>query len=131
MRFLILATLLITTQAHAFITESEELEIVENIAKTERRNMWRNGYQDVESGVFKVEKSALDEAVKMNAEYENPLEKHEISSLYQCYHIQSCSLYLIDVSASMYGGYGNHYLWIMLSTQTGKYRFIRHQVYAE
>ena len=131
MKFLILAALLITTHAMAFISESEELAIVENIAKTERRNMWQNGYEDVDSGVSKPEKSQLDEIIKMNREFENPLSKQEISSLYQCFHIQSCALFLIDVSASMYGGYGNHYLWVLLSTQTGKYRFIRHQVYAE
>ena len=132
MKSLFLAlSLLISTQALAQMSEAEERAQVEEIAKTERRNMWRNGYQGVDSSVEKITKERLDEILLDNSTFENPLSRPEVSSLYRCYHSSACSLFLIDVVGSMYGGDGNHFLWIMLNPQTGKYRFIRHSVYEE
>jgi len=132
MKLLLLAlSLLISAQALAQMSAEEQLVKVEDIAKTERRHMWRNGYQGVDSSVEKMTKARLDEILLDNSTFENPLSRPEVSSLYRCFHSTACSLFLIDVVGSMYGGDGNHFLWILLNPETGKYRFIRHSVYEE
>ena len=132
MKLLLLAlSLLISAQALAQMSAEEQLSKVEEIAKTERRHMWRNGYQEVDSSVEKITQARLDEILLENSTFETPLDRDELSSLYRCFHSSVCALFLIDVVGSMYGGDGNHFLWIMLNPQTGKYRFIRHSVYEE
>ena len=128
---LALISLLISLSAYAQLDATEQLNIVEGIAKTERRNLWRAGYRDVDSGVSRVSLEELNQIIKENPDIEEPLDRSQIAALYSCYHRANCSLFLIDVGASMYGGSGHHRLWVLLNPETGKYRFERHQVWVE
>jgi hypothetical protein len=124
-------SLLISTQVLAQMSEAEQRAQVEEIAKTERRNMWRESYREVSSSVSLVTLNELNEMIRDNSSINEPLDRTQISALYSCYHRANCSLYLIDVSGEIYGASGHHRLWVMLNTLTGKYRYERHQVYAE
>ncbi|MCE3011549.1 MAG: hypothetical protein LW878_00640 [Proteobacteria bacterium] len=132
MKLLLLAlSLLISAQALAQMSAEEQISKVEEIAKTERRNMWRESYREVSSSVSLVTLNELNEMIRDNSNINEPLDRTQISALYSCYHRANCSLYLIDVNGEIYGARGYHRLWVMLNTMTGKYRYERHQVYAE
>lgn len=134
MKFLAVLTFIFSTNLFAqdHLSPEEQTVIVEQIAKFERRQLWVTGHEDVESYTEKITKDDLDNAVKENALAEEPLERTQISSLYQCYHSpKSCRLFVIYLSGSMYGGYGNSRVWVLLNPFTAKYQKISQIVYAE
>lgn len=122
----------VSASAFARLSDSQQLAVVEKVAKGHRRQMHIERYEDVESFVEKVSKARLDELVKFSPGAEHPLNKEEISALYRCQHSsKSCSLYLISLTGSMYGGSGETHNYVMLDPNTGKYTEIMHLVYAE
>lgn len=121
------------SQAQANSSADERLERVQEIAKEIRQDHWRSGYEDVNSHIEVLSKDRLDNYVKKesNSEYESPLNSDEIADLYRCYHSTHCALFLIGVSSSYYGGYGQESHFILMSKKSMTYREIRHTVYSE
>jgi len=116
----------------ARLSEPQQLAIVQKIAKEHRRQMHIQNFEDVQSHVEKISKGALDELMKKNPEVEIPLTKEEVSSLYRCLNSQSsCSLFLISLTGSIYGGSGETHNYVLLDPKTGKVVEIMHEVFAE
>ena len=132
-RFITFALVLgFSTQAFAQLTASEQLAIVEGIAKNDRREMWQGGYVEVSSQVEKPTKSQIDEFIRGNSELANPLASDEIASIYRCFHTpKRCQVYTIDIYGEMYGGSGSSRRWVLLNPVTGKYESILHSYYEE
>ncbi len=115
------------------MSEAEQIEYVEDVAKEIRKEYWVTGYDDVDSYSTLVKKEFLNEYVahSQNSRYEEPLGDAEVSELYRCFYRSHCQLYHISVSASMYGGYGVESHFLSLYPETKKNEIFRHTVYAE
>ena len=121
-----------TFQAFAQINESQQLAIVESIAKNDRREMWQGGYREVSSQVEKPTKIQIDEFIRGNREIETPLSSDEIASIYRCFNTpKRCQVYAIDLYSEMYGGSGSSRRWVLLNSVNGTYKSILHSVYEE
>lgn len=130
--YLISAILLLSGSAFGAFSESAQKEIVENIAKRDRRQAWQGGFTNVESQVDKPSKADIDEFMKGNKEIEEPLERNQISSIYACFHRpQVCQVYTIDIYSNAYGGSGTSRRWVLLDPRSGRYRSFLHGVYSE
>lgn len=134
MKYIIIASLIISTHifAQTRLGPEAQLSQVEKIAKAERRELWRSGHQEVTSEVLKVTRAGLDEVIRENSEVEEPLDQAQTATLYRCTAAKnSCSLFLINLSAEMMGGYGHSRIWVLLNPVTGKAEKIEQLVYAE
>lgn len=135
MRTLLLLTILITSTSSfaSSWTETDQQEIVSDIAKSFRQEFWIRGYAEVQSSFIKVTKEFLDEYVEgeRNEYYEEPLSREEISDLYRCYYRKSCVLYLIELSSEMHGGYGTDGKFVMMYPKKHDYDTITHTTYNE
>lgn len=114
-----------------YMTIDAQNEYVTQVAKSIRRDLWVNGYEDVVSNEYFVTKSMLDEHVKQGNNYENHLDSDEVSELYKCYYRSFCELYLVRVSSNYWGGYGEEAHFVALNTEKGKHEVFSHVVYAE
>lgn len=114
-----------------YMTIEAQNEYVTQVAKSIRRDLWVNGYEDVVSNEYFVTKSMLDEHVKQGNNYENHLDSDEVSELYKCYYRSFCELYLVRVSSNYWGGYGEEAHFVALNTEKGKHEVFSHVVYAE
>ncbi|MGB0454467.1 MAG: hypothetical protein ACPGJV_12220 [Bacteriovoracaceae bacterium] len=134
----ILLTLLLIITPNLFADESvydeaTQLQLVETIAKEARRDLWRSGHDDVWSGVRKVDLEFLKEhtAREFNEQFEDPLDREEISRLFSCFYRTNCSLYYIAVSSEYYSGYGEEGIFVLINLETFKHTEIRQAIYSE
>lgn len=134
MKLLIILSLVfsVSSFAQARLTLEQQTQLVEGIAKSERRDLWRTGHADVSSYVEKMSKMSLDTIMAENGNTQEPLDEAQISSLYKCLHSsKNCSLFLVSITASLYGGFGDERLWVLLNPSTGKSETISQFVYGE
>jgi hypothetical protein len=109
--------------AFAQLSVSEQTALVENIAKNDRRNMWRGGGTDVSSLVSRPTKIQIDELIRDNKDLEYPINKDQIATVYSChYRPATCVVYIIDLFGAIYGGSGWSRRWVFLHPTTRKYR---------
>lgn len=124
--------LLISATSFARLPDSDQLLIVENIAKNDRKGMWRMGMTNVSSQIQKPTKTQIDEIIRFNNELTYPLSRDEVSSIYKCFHTPAdCVVFTIDLYGEMYGAPGSSRRWVLLNPESGKYRSILHEVYSE
>lgn len=124
---------LLSFNTFAALSEAQQEERMVDIAKKIRRGYWVSGHEEVDSSTMKVTKDFLDEHVKWETmrNFEEPLERDQVSDLYRCFYGKTCTLYWVGVSAEYWGGYGTSDHFILLNTESGKYREISHITYAE
>lgn len=114
------------------LPESRQLAIVQDIAKAERRELYRTGHTDVSSHVGKMDRTKLNVLIKENDRNEQPLNRDEISQLYRCVNSpKNCSLYLISTMGTYMSGSGEGRTYVLLDPNNGKSELIRHVTYAE
>ena len=132
---LISLLLLITFSASSIasaLSEEEKVSIIENVAKSERRNLWVQGHEHVDSGIELMSTDSLTEYFSNNGNYENTLDSDEEVDLYKCLTRKSCELYLISLTSEYYSGYGVDSVFVQLNIYSGHYNNeIRHNVYSE
>ncbi len=127
-----LIALCLSLAAVAGLSEPQQLVVVEKIAKEHRRQMHIENFDDVESYVEKVTKARLNELMKNNSEVEAPLDSDQVASLQACMkRSKTCSLFLISLTGSWYGGDVRTHSYVLLNPETGKTEEIMHEVYAE
>ncbi|WP_127716321.1 hypothetical protein [Halobacteriovorax sp. HLS] len=133
MKFLILLILTINTNILASdLTQSDQIEIIESLAKSERRSLWVQGHENVVSSIEHVTKTSLVEYLSQSKYYESNLEFDEEDKLFGCLKRKSCELYLISLSSEYYSGYGVDSVFVQLNVNTGNYdNRIRHNIYSE
>ncbi|CAM9917301.1 unnamed protein product [Chrysoparadoxa australica] len=136
----LLSVLFLSTFSFAGETPSEEFMSVEaqnkyitNVAKNIRKGYWQSGHEDVYSHTTFVTKAFLDDHYKQTEEgrFESSLDSDEFSQLYRCVNSSKCELYLVSVSGSYWGGYGESAHFVLLYTNTKKSFEISHTIYAE
>ncbi len=121
-----------TEFAFAQLDSKQQRAVVEGIAKTDRQEMWRGGYQNVSSQVARPTKSQIDEFIANNERHADPLDSDQIEAIYKCYHTsKDCKVYTINLYSEMYGGSGIARRWVMLNPNSGKYESFLHSVYEE
>lgn len=127
--FLILASQLAFAN---FSTFANQKSFVENHAKKARRDMWVNGYRDVQtSPPEKVTSKKMAEFYKENSTYANPLDRSDFSQLYSCLNSVSCALWFYESSSSMYGGSGSARHYVLLYINSNRSDSIDHAIYEE
>lgn len=121
------------TYATTKLTINQQKEIVEKIAKAERRELWVTGHEDVSSAVTYVTSAELAKLLKEDSEdSEQPLNEQEIFDVKQCSKSKkTCSVFTIDVSGSYMGGYGHIRFWILINPMNGKFSKISQSIYTE
>lgn len=139
--FLILALLGLGVTATAAKKNSAkkcaELLYVEEAAKELRRERHIDGHDDVSTEVVKVSQKWLDHNMAARNMEMNPwpLERDEISKLYQCFHQRDCELYLVILNSSYHSGTGidHHFFMVRKGKRKGNLRseVISHTVYEE
>ncbi len=131
--YLILALCLgFCAPVYAQLSSNEQLNLVEDIAKNDRREMWRGGFEEVSSQVERPTKNEIDEAIKLSPMDAEPLATDEIAAIYSCYNAPArCVVYTIYLYSEMYGGSGTSRRWVFLDPATGAYESILQSVYEE
>jgi len=129
--FLFSAYTFATGPSEEFMSVSEQEKEMELISKNIRKKYWRSGHEDVNSYSNFVSKAKLEEHLDPSNRYESDLYDDEVAQLYTCNFSKSCELYLVSVSGSYWGGYGESAHFILLYTKSGKHFEISHTVYAE
>ena len=116
-----------------FMSKGEQMEYLYEVSKDIRRSYWVQGYDDVESSVYFMDKKSLDKhfSKEESEYYESHLDRDEISQLYKCHYSKKCETYLVHVSSSYYGGTGYEAHFVNLYTKTKKHFTFRHTIYAE
>lgn len=105
---------------------------MDNHAKQLRRQLYIDGYSDVNSSKPEyVTKQKLDEYYKNNSTYANPLDKAQYSQLYSCLYSRTCALWHFEMSSKMYGGDGHSGHFVLLNITNGRYQRIDHSIYEE
>lgn len=117
--------------AQSVLTQTQQLEVVQSIAKDERREMWRTGNTNVGTEVQKLSTLTLSQFLRDNQDFVQPLTATQMGQLKGCAASSACGLFSIDVYLSNNGGDGQYRVWVMLSTDTGRTRKIQHWVYEE
>lgn len=117
--------------SEAFMSVVEQTAYIDAKAKEFRRSYHIRNYEDVSSGVRWMSRTDLDKYISDKDTYENFLNKDEVSSLYRCVAKENCELYLVTVSATYHGGYGQEANFVLLYTQSKKSFTISHTLYAE
>lgn len=117
--------------SETYMSLKEQGDFINEISKNIRKEYWVSGHQDVSSGVEFVTKKLLDDHVKKENRYESSLDSAQVSELYRCYYKGTCELYVVYVSGSYWGGYGESAHFVMIYTNTRKYFEMSHIIYAE
>lgn len=130
---LISALTLLTSTSLAQLSPQDQIELVESVAKSERRTLWRQGLQDVESSVEKVIKKELVNKIEetnkeSNAERFSPA---EVSALNACAIRTDCELFLIEIYVNEMGGTGILHAYVALETLSARYQIIRRWIFEE
>lgn len=115
------------------MTLNEQEAYITDVAKELRRELWINGYEDVDSWQEKASLELLNDHVRNenNSRYEQSLDRDEISELFKCYHRSYCEVYFVGTSSNYWGGYGQEAHFVLLYPETQKHEIISHVVYAE
>lgn len=113
------------------MSNEEQKTYIDDVAKEIRKVYWVSGHEDVSSGTEFVTKKVLDDHVKKDNRYETTLDDDQVGELYRCYYKASCELYVVYVSGSYWGGYGESAHFVLLYTDTRKHFEISHTIYAE
>lgn len=121
------------TPSEAYMSLQEQGKYITNVAKNIRKEYWQSGHDDVNSYDEFVTKAMLDDHYQQTVDgrFENSLDSDEFSQLYRCYNSQKCELYLVGVSGSYWGGYGETAHFVLLWTNTKKHFEVSHVIYAE
>lgn len=121
------------TPSEEFMSLKEQNDYITNVAKNIRKEYWRSGHEDVYSSEEFVTKAKLDEHYQqtLDGRFENSLDSDEFSQLYRCLNSSKCELYLVGVSGSYWGGYGESAHFVLLYTQSKKHFEVSHVIYAE
>lgn len=114
-----------------FMTKAEQTSFMESKAKEIRRGYHIRNFDDVTSSTRWMSRSDLDSYYKDKDTYENFFSKDEVSDLYRCVAKDNCELYLVSVSGSYHGGYGQDAHFVLLYTQSKKSFTLIHTVYSE
>jgi hypothetical protein len=118
--------------AQSQLTLKQQTEIVENIAKIERRELWISGNREVSSSVTKMSAKAVRLAIKDDYDSVEPLNKLQVEEIYDCQKSsQFCSVYIIDISATKSSGLKKARVWVMLNILDGKYESLSQILYLE
>jgi hypothetical protein len=132
MKFCLLFTLVSQVAFANFSTFANQKSFVENHAKQARREMYVNGYRDVQtSQPEKVTSKKMAEFYKENSTYANPLDRNDFSRLYSCLNSSSCALWFYESSATMYGGSGSARHYLLLYINSNRTDSIDHAIYEE
>jgi hypothetical protein len=139
MKKLVILTILFTSNllfagdlpSETHMSNEQQKTYLDEVAKEIRKVYWISGHQDVSSGTEFVTKKVLDDHVKKDNRYESPLDSDQVAELYRCYYKATCELYVVYVSGSYWGGYGESAHFIQLYTDTRKHFEISHTIYAE
>lgn len=134
MKVLMLALVLTGFQSFAAtkLTLSQQKEVVEKLAKQERRELWVSGHVDVSSSVTHVTAKELEKLLKEDSDSEQPLNSDEVHQIRKCSKSTNmCSVFTIDVSGSYMSGYGHIRFWILLNPDSGHYSKISQSIYTE
>ena len=134
MKLLALISILMSfnVSAQTLLNFEDQKVIVEKIAKSERRELWKRGFERVSSSVSNLSQAQIDELPFDNEYYEEPLTPTQITSISNCFkRTKHCSLFLISLTANQMGGSGEWLIWIMMNPNTGSVESIKHFVYAE
>jgi hypothetical protein len=114
------------------LSQADKLSIIEDIAKSERRELWVRGHENVDSNIELMSKDFLLEYENENEHYEQPLDGPEYEELFSCIENTKCELYLIGLSSEFYSGYGTDSIFVLLSKETGNiFNTIKHNTYSE
>ncbi len=117
-----------------FMSVEDQTAYMEELSKDMRRDLWKNGYEEVSSVTEFMTKTLLDDYVSGFNEpgfYTESLNKNEVSSLYRCMYSKSCELYLVVTFSQYQGGEGEVSNFILLYTKSKKHFKISHTSYAE
>lgn len=130
--FLLSASLLAADKpSEKYMSLKEQGEYITKTAKNIRRSYWIQGHEEVSSSETFVTKKILDNHYADNSSFENSLDDEEFSQLYRCYNSKKCELYLVNVSGSYWGGWGQSAHFVLLFTEKKRHSEISHVVYAE
>lgn len=114
------------------MTNAEQVEKSEEIAKNIRRSYYITGHKNVSSSSTKLTQAKTTTILKDNELTESPLDADQVEEILKCSKSKkSCSVFLIEVGAEMYGGTGESFHWILLDITTGKYKEFFQVIYSE
>ena len=122
-----------TLFANSLSVDQQDMRMQE-IAKQIRRQYYIWRHEDVSSHITRMSEASLDHHLfdRDDRRYETSLDESEVQELKECLTAENkCSLYLVWVSGSYMGGYGEVAHFIMLDISTGRYKEVFHTVYAE
>lgn len=130
---LILAILFSLNLFSQKMTEDEQYDYVEKLAKKVRRDLYRSGHEEVGTEVKLMTYTNLDEYTDplTNSEYEMPLSQEEIKKIYACKERKNCEVFAIYSWGCMYGGCGSSTDFVLLYLQSKKHYEIGHITYSE
>ncbi|GEM_PF-5060184 len=128
----LLMTLTFNTYAQTHLSKQDQKNVVESFAKEIRRELWVGHYENVTTHVKAMDTKLLSESLKGNSDFESPLDIQTIKRLSDCVSDQKeCSLFLIHLGSSIYGGDGYVYIWVLMNPENAGFETIKHSVYEE
>lgn len=134
MKYILVSLLLTITVLNAsdYLTIKEEKVIIEKFAKSQRRDLWQSGYENVSSSFEKFSKKSFEKFIKKDSiSYQQYMSNSEILDAEDCIKSRTCSLYIVEVSSERYGGWGFEYIIVSLNRNTKKLSSERYLGYSE
>jgi hypothetical protein len=115
------------------MTIAEQNKYVNKILKEFRKSFWRAGHEYVESRFNLLNKELAEKYTnsERNSRYYDPLDRDQISNIYECLYNKNCNVFRIHLNSEYWGGYGVEAKFVLLNIISGTSTRFEHTVYSE